>query len=65
MTRNEAIAIAKTRHAEVCRAEWAFWTNGGTEPNRRDYGFHHGWFQIEGYSIGSDEYAPGPTYDFD
>ncbi len=65
MTRTQAIETAAARHDDRCRAFWNFWTNGGTEPQDEDFGFHHGWFQISGFSIGSHEYAPGPTYNVD
>jgi hypothetical protein len=63
MDRQQAIEIAVARHNERCRAWWLFWTQGGIEPNDLDYGFHHGWFDLEGHGIGPHEYAPGPTYD--
>jgi hypothetical protein len=65
LDRAAAVEIAKSRHADRCRAWWHFWTHGGREPNDLDFGFHHGWFDIAGHSIGAHEYAPGPTYNVD
>jgi hypothetical protein len=65
MTHAERVEIAKARHADRCKAFWGFWTNGGQEPNDADFGFHHGWYQIDGENIGSHDYAPGPTYNID
>jgi hypothetical protein len=65
MTRSEAIEIAKDQHNKRCRAWHYFWMHGGKEPNDLDFGFHHGWTDIAGHSIGAHEYAPGPTYNYD
>lgn len=65
MTHDQAVQMAIAKFAEVCKAEMTFWMHGGKEPDRRDYGFVHGWFQIEGHSIGAHEYALGPYYNGD
>lgn len=62
MTFEQATEIATARHNERTAAFWQFWTVGGQEPKDEDFGFHHGWFSIDGFSIGAHDYAPGPTY---
>ena len=63
MTKQQAIEIAKIRFQALCRARFEFDSFGGKEPIDPDY--KHGWYNIGGYSISSDEFAPGPTYSGD
>jgi hypothetical protein len=67
MTRQEAIAIATSKHEALNKALRAFWQGGDnvSPPKESDFDYHHGWIKVGEYNIAPDEYAPGPTYDID
>ena len=53
MTRAEATQVAIARFHEMNRALFAFWSGKGPEVDEASFGYRHGWFNIEGHSIGA------------
>lgn len=65
MTREQAIERAIELHKARCAALWKHWTEGAPEPVNAEYNYQHGWIDVDGWRIRSDEFAPGQTYDKD
>lgn len=67
MTRNEALTAAAAKFRAMNREMFATYTLPRDEMNRRiaeieaRHDYKHGWMQVGGFSLSSDEFAPGDS----
>lgn len=59
MTREYALAAAKTSFRNLNAAWMDYWMGRGPQPDEANYNYRHGWIQLFGFSFRSDELSDG------